>query len=119
MPYYRYSCVYCKHSIDIEHPISECEKPTLETLAQITCAKHGISMRRVPQEVAFNGTGTTEQEKLKQKQRQQKIRARQATAQQLEANDRDIHPKDRERLRKRYKSKEFKNLKGNPFAKGK
>ncbi len=76
-------------------------------------------MKRVPQEVAFKGSGKTEQEKLLDKQKQLKERARATTAQQVESGDKDIVASERSRLKKKYSSKQYKNLKGNPFAKGK
>jgi tRNA A37 threonylcarbamoyladenosine modification protein TsaB len=112
MPVYVYRCSKCKKEKEVVHSIKEIDEPTEELINGITC--HGRQMIRVPQLTNLQ-SGKPDRELLADKQKEEKRKARLATAQQVEANDKDIQAQDRPYLRNKYKK--TKGLKGNPFNK--
>lgn len=82
MPFYIYQCPAkkCRHTIELMHSMSECDKPSDKTLLEITCPKHKTTMKRVPQDTQLmgmkGGTSVPENVLLKDKQKQRKLRSR-------------------------------------------
>ncbi len=81
MPTYTYSCsvLKCAYTKEVTHSMSECSNPLTATIAEITCPKHRILMKRVPQETQLmgflNGTSASESDLLAAKQKERKHRS--------------------------------------------
>jgi len=75
MPNYEYHCLKCKTSKDVLHSIAELTAPSLETLIEITCPKHGIMKREVTAPMLNGASGRSEKQLLKEKQNLVKKRA--------------------------------------------
>ncbi len=78
MPTYVYQCQQCEDCIEVFHSMSEVDKPSIETIEEITCCCE--VMKRipcVPQLMGFEGgTSTSEDSKLQKKQKSLKARSR-------------------------------------------
>lgn len=117
MPRYDYYCSQCSYYQEVIHSMSECNSPSEKTLQLISCPDHGKMSRQISTPHLANmkgGVSVNERVLLKDKQAALKQRARSHTAQTL---DTIKDPEVKHHLKKKYSSKEYKDLKDNPYAK--
>lgn len=66
MPTYQYYCRNCDESKTLIHSMNDCDDPHEDIIKTITCAC-GRRMKRVPQQVSFNGFDLLDKDTRSQK----------------------------------------------------